>query len=91
LQDVEKIKYASDYPQRAILFVEGQSPRGIYIICTGRVKLSTTSRDGKTLILRIAEAGEILGLHGCVLGKPYELTAETLQPASWTSSSAMIS
>jgi CRP/FNR family transcriptional regulator, cyclic AMP receptor protein len=80
LQDLEKIKYASAYPQGAVLFVEGQAPRGVYVICTGRVKLSTTSRDGKTLILRIADAGEVLGLHATVSGRPYELTAETLQP-----------
>ena len=80
LEDLEKIKYASAYPQSAVLFVEGQGPRGVYIICSGRVKLSTTSRDGKTLILRIAQAGEVLGLHATVSGKPYELTAETLQP-----------
>lgn len=80
LQDLEKVKYASAYPQGAILFVEGQAPRGVYIICSGRVKLSTTSRDGKTLILRIAQGGEVLGLHASVSGKPYELTAETLQP-----------
>jgi CRP/FNR family transcriptional regulator, cyclic AMP receptor protein len=80
LDSLEQIKYASAYPQGAMLFVEGQSARGIYIVCTGRVKLSTTSRDGKTLILRIAQAGEVLGLHATVSGKPYELTAETLQP-----------
>lgn len=80
VQDLEKIKYASAYPQGAVLFVEGQSARGVYIVCAGRVKLSTTSRDGKTLILRIAQAGEVLGLHASVSGKPYELTAETLQP-----------
>jgi CRP/FNR family transcriptional regulator, cyclic AMP receptor protein len=80
LNTLEKIKYASAYPQGAMLFVEGQSARGVYIVCTGRVKLSTTSRDGKTLILRIAQAGEVLGLHATVSGKPYELTAETLQP-----------
>jgi len=51
----------------------------VHIICSGRVKLYTTSRDGKTLILRIAQPGEILGLHATVAGKPYELTAETLQ------------
>ena len=79
LQDLEKIKYASAYPQGAVLFVEGQSARGVYIVCSGRVKLSTTSRDGKTLILRIAEPGEVLGLHATVSGKPYELTAEALQ------------
>ncbi len=80
LQDLERIKYASAYPEGAVLFVEGQAPRGVYVICTGRVKLTTTSRDGKTLILRIAEAGEVLGLHATVSGRPYELTAETLQP-----------
>ena len=80
LEDLEKIKYASAYPQAAVLFVEGQGPRGVYIVCSGRVKLSTTSRDGETLILRIAQGGEVLGLHATVSGKPYELTAETLQP-----------
>lgn len=80
LDDLEKIKYASAYPQGAVLFVEGQAPRGIYVVCSGRVKLSTTSRDGKTLILRIAQPGEVLGLHATVSGRPYELTAETLQP-----------
>lgn len=80
LEDMEKIKYASAFPQGAVLFVEGQSARGAYIICSGRVKLSTTSRDGKTLIVRIAEPGEVLGLHATVSGRPYELTAETLQP-----------
>src|SRR5690349_23696870 len=81
LEEMEKVKYASAYPQGAVLFVEGQAPRGVYVICSGRVKLSTTSRDGKTLILRIAQAGEVLGLHATVSGKPYELTAETLQPS----------
>ena len=80
VDDLDKIKYASAFPPGAVLFVEGQSPRGVYIICSGRVKLTTTSRDGKTLILRIAEAGEVLGLHGTVSDKPHGLTAETLQP-----------
>jgi CRP/FNR family transcriptional regulator len=75
----EKIKYSSAVPQGAVLFVEGQAPRGMYVLCRGRVKLSTTSREGKTLILRIAEPGEVLGLHATVSGRPYELTAETLQ------------
>lgn len=75
----EKIKYSSAVPPGAVLFVEGQAPRGMYVLCRGRVKLSTTSREGKTLILRIAEPGEVLGLHATVSGRPYELTAETLQ------------
>src|ERR1051326_4951790 len=80
LEAFEKIKFPSSLPRNSILFVEGQSPRGIYVLCKGRVKLSVNSSDGKTMILKIAEPGEVLGLHACVTGIPYELTAETVQP-----------
>ena len=80
LEAFDKIKYAASYPAGAILFVEGQSPRGIYMLCKGRVKLSTTSAEGKTLILKIAQPGEVLGMHATVSGTPYEITAETGQP-----------
>lgn len=75
-----KIKHAAVFPEHAVVLVEGQSPWGIFILCQGRAKLSTTSREGKTLIVRIAEAGEVLGLHAILTGGPYELTVETMQP-----------
>jgi CRP/FNR family cyclic AMP-dependent transcriptional regulator len=80
LQRFEDIKYATAYPKGAVLFVEGQAPRGIFVLCKGRVKLSICSTDGKTLILKIAEGGEVLGLSATVGGNPYELTAETIDP-----------
>jgi CRP/FNR family transcriptional regulator, cyclic AMP receptor protein len=80
LQSFESIKYATAYPKGAVLFVEGQAPRGIFVLCKGRVKLSICATDGKTLILKIAEPGEVLGLSATVSGKPYELTAETIDP-----------
>ena len=78
LQSFENIKFATAYPKGAVLFVEGQSPRGIFVLCKGRVKLSLCSTDGKTLIFKIVEAGEVLGLGASVTGKPYEVTAETV-------------
>jgi len=75
-----QITHATAYPHHAVIFVEGQTPRGIFMLCQGQAKLSTTSRDGRTFILRIAKAGEVLGLHATVTGKPYEMTAETMQP-----------
>jgi CRP/FNR family transcriptional regulator, cyclic AMP receptor protein len=78
LQSFESIKYTSAYPRGAVLFVEGQAPRGIFVLCKGRVKLSICASDGKVLILKIAEPGEVLGLSAAVSGKPYELTAETV-------------
>jgi CRP/FNR family transcriptional regulator, cyclic AMP receptor protein len=80
LQHLATITSPSTYPKGATLFIEGEEPRGIFILCQGRAKLSTTSIDGKTLITRIAEAGDVLGLPGTVSGKPYELRAEILEP-----------
>jgi CRP/FNR family transcriptional regulator, cyclic AMP receptor protein len=78
---LENIRSVAAYPANAMLFLEGQPSRGIFILCNGRAKLSTSSSDGKTIILRIAEAGEVLGLSATVSGKPYEVTAETLEPS----------
>ena len=72
--------HLTTYPGGALLFVEGQTPRGAYVLCSGRVKLSTTSRDGKVLILRMADAGELLGLSAVISGEPYLVTAETAGP-----------
>jgi CRP/FNR family transcriptional regulator len=80
LNAFESLKYATILPKGAMLFIEGQSPRGIFLLCTGRAKLSTCSSDGKSLITQIAEPGQVLGLSAVISGRPYEVTAETLQP-----------
>ena len=80
LQAFENIKYATAYPQGAVLFVEGQMPRGIFVLCKGSVKLSINSPSGRTVIVKLAEPGEVLGLSATISGKPYEVTAETIDP-----------
>src|ERR1035437_977248 len=80
LQAFENIKYATAYPQGAVLFVEGQLPRGIFVLCKGSVKLSINSPNGRTVIVKLAEAGEVLGLSATISGKAYEVTAETIDP-----------
>src|ERR1700722_18127742 len=80
LQAFENIKYAAAYPQAAVLFVEGQLPRGIFVLCKGSVKLSINSPSGRTVIVKLVEPGEVLGLSATISGKPYEVTAETIDP-----------
>jgi CRP/FNR family cyclic AMP-dependent transcriptional regulator len=80
LSALDQVSHKSILPAGAILFVEGQDPRGMFIVCSGRVNLSTTSREGKILILKTAEAGETLGLSASISGVGYEATAETATP-----------
>lgn len=66
------------YPANATLLREGQVPRGVYIICSGRAKLSIEARDGKTIILKIAGNREVLGLSAVVANRPSPLTVTTI-------------
>lgn len=79
-QRLNEIKSTAVYPKGAMLFIEGQLPRGVFVLCTGRVKLSTTSREGKTIITKISEPGDLLGLNAVVSNCPYEVTAEMMEP-----------
>ena len=67
------------YPANATLLMEGQIPRGVYIACSGRSKLSITARDGKTIILKIAGDRELLGLSAVVTGEPSPITVTTIE------------
>lgn len=75
----ESLKITNSYPKGAKIFMEGQPSNGIYMLCQGRVKLSTCSKDGKVIVLRIAEPGEVLGMSAAVSNSTYEATAEVLE------------
>jgi CRP/FNR family transcriptional regulator, cyclic AMP receptor protein len=77
---LEQEAITTSYPTGAVLFAEGQAPRGVFIVRRGRVKLSICGSDGRTLILRIVEAGSPLGVAAVVSGRQYEATAETQEP-----------
>jgi CRP/FNR family cyclic AMP-dependent transcriptional regulator len=84
LRDLENVTLTNHYPTGAVLFGEGQTVRGIYVVQRGLVKLSVCASDGRTLILRIAHAGEALGVASAVGNRDYEATAEAQQPCDVT-------
>jgi CRP/FNR family transcriptional regulator, cyclic AMP receptor protein len=84
LKDFNAVHSTATYPRGAVIYVENQNPRGVFVLCAGEVKLSISSSAGKTLILRIAKPGEILGLTAVLRNTPYEVTAETLHPSQIT-------
>lgn len=78
---MDGVKFTAVYPKGSTLFVEGEQPRGVFILCSGRAKLVTSSSEGKTLIVKIVEPGEILGVSAAILGTPFEVSAETIEPS----------
>jgi len=59
VQKLNDITSAAVYPRAAMLFMEGQQGRGVFVLCSGKAKLSTTSLEGKSIITKISEHGDV--------------------------------
>ncbi len=75
----EAIKITIPYYAGALLYAEGDQPRGVYLLCQGRVKL-TIGSDDRTLVAAMCMPGQILGLPSCISNQPYQFTAEVMEP-----------
>src|SRR5207248_10251750 len=80
VKKLNEIKSTAIYPKSTMLFIEGQQPRGVFVLCSGKAKLSTSSSEGKTIITKISEPGDVLGLNATISNHPYEVTAEMIEP-----------
>ena len=60
----------------SFLFAEGDTPRAVYVLCSGEVKLTSSSREGKTLLVRVAHPGDVLGLSAAISDTVYEVSAQ---------------
>jgi CRP/FNR family cyclic AMP-dependent transcriptional regulator len=80
-KEFEAIRSSSFHAAGSVLFFENEAPRGVFLVCSGKLKLSVSSKGGKTLILQLARPGEMIGLSATMSGVPYEVSAETLHPS----------
>lgn len=76
---IDRVSRSRIYPRGAVVFHEGNIARGVYVLSSGRAKVSISSADGKKLIMRIATGGDVLGLYAGLTGRPFEATAEMLE------------
>jgi len=80
LQWLNEIKATAVYPKGSMLFMEGQQPRGVFVLCAGQAKLSASSFAGRTILTKVSESGDVLGLNAVVSNRPYEVTGEMTEP-----------
>jgi len=67
------------HPRGKVLFAEGEPARGVFILRTGRAAASISSREGRLVILRIAQAGDVLGLNSVLRNASYNTTIKTIE------------
>jgi CRP/FNR family cyclic AMP-dependent transcriptional regulator len=80
LKDYDGIGIMMSHARGAKLFSEGDPARNVFVVCYGQIKISSTSRDGKTMILKIAGPGDVMGLSAVLANVPHEVSAEAIEP-----------
>ncbi len=84
---VEFHKIVLEFGPDSLIFKEGDTVPGLYIVNTGKVKVYTKEPDGRENIIRLAADGEVVGHRGFggdwtypVSARTYEKTVVTLIP-----------
>ncbi len=72
------------YRRKQVVFYEGHRPHGVFLVCSGRVKVYKSDGRGHQLTVRLAGPGEWLGYRALLAGETYTATAEALDDASLT-------
>lgn len=67
---------AKEFTKGSILFEQGELPRGVFVVLDGRVKMSVTSSEGRTLVMGFFGPGSVIGLAANILGRINGATAE---------------
>lgn len=78
IRELNAIRQNAFYPRGVVLYAEGETPRGVYILCSGEVRLTAGSNHGSEVILRVAGRGDILGLSNTLSREPHRVRAQTL-------------
>jgi CRP/FNR family transcriptional regulator len=66
------------YSKGDYIFLECDSPRNLYVLVKGEVKLLKQTEDGRETIVEMAYPGEIFGEEAIFDGQPYPMTAQAL-------------
>ena len=80
LSDLELASGDLSLPAQSPVFTEGSDARFLYLICSGYVKLTAGTKEGRQMIVRVAGPGSLLGLYAAFTNGVHEVSAESLTP-----------
>jgi CRP/FNR family transcriptional regulator len=69
------------YQARQVVFYEGHPSLGLYVLCAGKAKLTSSSASGHQRIMGIVGAGTLIERSGFCEGALHAVTCETLEPS----------
>jgi len=74
----EQIRRSLTYLPGQFVFYEGHAALGLYILCTGRVKLTRSTPKGQRRVVGIVDPGQLIEKHTFQDGAVHQVTCESL-------------
>ncbi|MFZ4426686.1 MAG: response regulator [Saprospiraceae bacterium] len=81
LQKLPEQKKTKLFKKRELIYEEGDYPRYLYFVKTGKVKIFKTNENGKEYIIDILREGEFFGYVDLIKDAPYADSAGALEDA----------
>jgi CRP/FNR family cyclic AMP-dependent transcriptional regulator len=79
IQSLSENRETRHYRKKDYVFQEGETPRWLFVLEKGAVKVSKTNDDGRELIVRIAGPGEFIGYMALLRESQYPENAVALE------------
>lgn len=82
LSDISRIsehQMKKTYRKKEVVYSEGDSPAGLYLLVKGKVKVFKSHELGKDLILKLLQPGDFFGYIGLLENKPHGVSAEVME------------
>ena len=79
--EFEQLKRPILYQPGQFVFYEGHAALGLYILCSGRMKLTRLTAKGQRRLVKLIEPGGLIEKHTFQDGAVHEVTCETLEPS----------
>jgi CRP/FNR family cyclic AMP-dependent transcriptional regulator len=80
LDALSKVAVKKTFPKNTILFSEGDRSDSLYVICSGKIKVTINDREGNEVILAMLGPGEYFGEMALLDSEPRSACAITKEP-----------
>jgi CRP/FNR family transcriptional regulator len=79
ISEISEKKDCGYYKKGQLVFMEGQRPRGLFCVNSGKIKITKIGSEGKEQILRLAKTGDIMGYRALLGEDVYSCSAYSIE------------
>lgn len=83
MEEFSSLKRSIFFRKGEMIIEEGQNPKGVFCLKTGKCKLFTRGFNGKEQILRIVQSGDVIGYRSLLSEELFSASAVALED-TWT-------